>query len=168
MQKVSTVAVILVMFASLLSACENAKTPAQTPLTASTPTEPQMPVEASHAGQTGTGTITDNIKWEEVKDPLINDQMKDKLKGIIDAMVLQDINKFHAAIGENLGTAHDYLLDNSMNFTGIDPAFQERGRVRVPVNGQFQAAGDTGKRAAAYTFYFEKNTEGEWKLAAID
>lgn len=76
--------------------------------------------------------------------------------------------KFHKAIGENLGTVHDYLINNTMNFTSIDPAHQEGGKVLVPVHGQLQAAGDTETKEASYTFYFEKNLEEEWKLATID
>ncbi|WP_253806451.1 hypothetical protein [Paenibacillus polymyxa] len=78
----------------------------------------------------------DEIKWNEVKDPLIEYGMITKLKAAISAFVSNDLDQFHAALSPRVGTAHDYLFDYPVKFTGIAEALQENDRVLVPIVGR--------------------------------
>lgn len=111
---------------------------------------------------------SDQINWNEVHDPLINAQIKVKLQAVIQAIVSKDVKQFHMAVGKKLGKTHDYLLDNTMNFTKLDTAHQEGNRVLIPAHGELKVAGDETMKEANYTFYFEKDNTGNWIIVAMD
>ncbi|MBE0340976.1 hypothetical protein E4V51_06830 [Paenibacillus sp. 28ISP30-2] len=110
----------------------------------------------------------DEIKWNEVKDPLIEDAMITKLKSAIAAFVSKDLDQFHAALAPNVGTAHDYLFDHPVKFTGIAEAVKENDRILVPVIGERLNKEEGYSPDIRYTFYFEKNKDGVWKIVSID
>ncbi|WP_025685883.1 hypothetical protein [Paenibacillus maysiensis] len=49
----------------------------------------------------------DETKWNEVKDPLIEDAMITKLKSAIAAFVSKDLDQFHAALAPNVPPSPD-------------------------------------------------------------
>ncbi|GGA28960.1 hypothetical protein [Paenibacillus physcomitrellae] len=60
-----------------------------------------------------------------------------------------------------------YLLNNAVNFTTVDKAHEENGRILVAVNGE-NLQQDGGSPVMGYTFYFEKDESGEWQIITID
>ncbi len=173
--KFSITLIIFALLASLLSACTE-RFDTQKPTASSQPdtgtyeaassdsesvpaTEDQIPDHESSS---------DNINWSDVHDPLINADMKAKLQAAVHAIADKNVQQFHTAIGDHAGTAYDYLLNNKMDFTEVDTAHREGKRILVPASGQLKVAGDTAAKKAAYTFYFEKTTAGDWRIITID
>lgn len=118
--------------------------------------------------QTATHQSLDEIKWDEVKDPLIEVGIITKLKAAIAAFVSNDLDQFHTALAPNLGTAHDYLFDYPVKFTGIAEAIQEYDRILVPVVGERLNKEEGFSPDIRYTFYFEKDKDGVWEIVSID
>ncbi|MHB0879334.1 hypothetical protein ACYCSE_03160 [Paenibacillus sp. SEL1] len=83
-------------------------------------TADSSPKEKIPATQTTILHSLDEIKWDEVKDPLIEDSMITKLKAAIAPFVSKDLDQFHAALSPTVKTGHDYLLDQPVKFTGIE------------------------------------------------
>ncbi|WP_090736631.1 hypothetical protein [Paenibacillus sp. Mc5Re-14] len=110
----------------------------------------------------------DEIKWNEIKDPLIEYGMITKLKAAISAFVSNDLDQFHAALSPRVGTAHDYLFDYPVKFTGIAEALQENDRVLVPIVGERLNKEEGFSPDIRYTFYFEKDKDGVWTIVSID
>ncbi|MFC3749714.1 hypothetical protein [Paenibacillus sp. GCM10012306] len=110
----------------------------------------------------------DEIKWNEIKDPLIQDDMLTTLKTAISALVSNDVDQFHAALAPNIGTAHDYLLNYPVRFTGIYKAMDENNRVLIPVVGERLKIEEGFSPDVQYTFYFEKGKDGIWRIITID
>lgn len=161
---------MLTFTVSLLSACGNeplVSQPSSMPK-ATSETAPATSDNSNDATKQSKASSSDEINWDKVNDPLIDDPMSNKLKKAIDAIVSKDIEQFHQSIDTGMGTAHDYLLDNTMTFTHIDTALKEGKRVLVPVHGQLTVAGDTAEKEAVYTFYFEKDPQDQWKIIMID
>ncbi|RPE03382.1 hypothetical protein [Paenibacillus polymyxa] len=119
-------------------------------------------------GQSAAKHSLDEIKWNEVKDPLIEDGMIIKLKSAIAAFVSNDLDQFHAALAPSVGTAHDYLLEHPVKFTGIAEAIKEKDRVLVPVVGERLTKEEGFSPDVRYTFYFEKDKDGSWQIVSID
>ncbi len=119
-------------------------------------------------GQSAVQHSLDEIKWNEVKDPLIEDGMITKLKAAIAAFVSNDLNQFHAALAPDIGTGHDYLLEHPVKFTGIAEAIKEKDRVLVPVVGKRLTKEEGSSPDVQYTFYFEKDKGGSWQIVSID
>ncbi|MMZ52865.1 hypothetical protein D1872_146430 [compost metagenome] len=110
----------------------------------------------------------DEIKWNDVKDPLIEDAMITKLKAVIAAFVSKDLEQFHAALGPDVGTGHDYLFDHPVKFTGIAGAIKENNRTLIPVVGERLNNEEGYSPDIRYTFYFEKDKDGAWQIVSID
>ncbi|QNR65315.1 hypothetical protein IAQ67_15565 [Paenibacillus peoriae] len=119
-------------------------------------------------GQSAAQHSLDEIKWNEVKDPLIEDGMITKLKAAIAAFVSNDLDQFHAALAPDIGTGHDYLLEHPVKFTGIAEAIKEKDRVLVPIVGKRLTKEEGSSPDVRYTFYFEKNKDGSWQIVSID
>lgn len=174
MKKITLTFAILTLTACL-AGCGNdtaATQSSQAPATNTAPTtssssEPSSSSEKP-AETANSAPSTDAIKWDEVKDPLIDETMKTKLKAAVDAIVAKDVDQFHQAIGKELGTAHDYLLDNSMQFKSVEAAHKEKDHVLVPVSGQMMVPDAAEATEGIYTFYFEKDKQGEWNIVSID
>ncbi|MBB3128850.1 hypothetical protein FHS19_003525 [Paenibacillus rhizosphaerae] len=160
--KVTLSIATLIFSATLLAACGNQ--------------EPGISHNTAESATSDTGSITetdnrstlsssDNVKWDEIKDPLIDNAIKEKLKASVEAIVAKNVEAFHKTLGPDVGTEHDYLLDNPVNFTDVDKAYEENGRTLVQVGGKKQ--GDDTKEMG-YTFYFEKDKSGEWQIITID
>lgn len=172
MNKLALGIATLLLLTTFLAACGNQESTNANnsgPTTSSNVTDSSSP-------DSGSVTKTDNnselsssstINWDEVKDPLIDEAIKSKLKASVDAIVIKDVEAFHKTLGPNVGTAHDYLLDNTVEFTDVGKAHEEDGRVLVPVQGENQ--GNSGNAPEmGYTFYFEKDQAGEWQIVSID
>ncbi|OKP78457.1 hypothetical protein A3842_14485 [Paenibacillus sp. P3E] len=114
-----------------------------------------------------TQSSSNNVKWDEINDPLVNKAMKDKLKASVDAIVQKDVDAFHKTLSPDIGSEHDYLLDNPVKFTALGKAVEENGRILVPVKGENQRTDSNGAEMT-YTFYFEKDKSGEWQIVVID
>lgn len=173
MKKITLTFAILIVTVCLAGCGKDTATPqsSQSPATNTVPSESSYTPSSSLENPTETAQMTpstDSIKWEDIKDPLINEAIKTKLKAAVDAIVSKDVDQFHQAIGEDLGTAHDYLLDNSMQFTSIEVAHKEKDRVLVPVSGEMRVPEAAEATEGIYTFYFEKGTQGEWNIVTID
>ncbi|WDM22749.1 hypothetical protein [Paenibacillus polymyxa] len=110
----------------------------------------------------------DEIKWNDVKDPLIEDAMITKLKATIAAFVSKDLEQFHATLGPDVGTSHDYLFDHPVKFTGIAEAIKENNRILIPVVGERLNNEEGDSPDIRYTFYFEKDKDGAWQIVSID
>lgn len=163
----------LVLSAACLSACshhgatnaEN-KTPAAYDETTAS-TTPSSATATTETKSKPEFPNVDKIRWDEVKNPLIDDAMKEKLRASVDAIVARDVDAFHKSLGPNVGTEHDYLLDNPVQFTHVDETHEEGGRILVLVMGEMRIAEDS-PREMGYTFYFEKDSGGEWQIVTID
>ncbi|WP_025688243.1 hypothetical protein [Paenibacillus zanthoxyli] len=172
MNKLTLGIATLLLSTTFLAACgnqepTNANNPA--PTTSSNTTESNTSGTDSTTGTDNNSTLSssNNIKWDEIKDPLIDEAMKDKLKASVDAIVNKDVVTFHKTLGPNVGTVHDYLLDNPVKFTDVGEAHEEDGRILVPVKGENQSS-DGNTSEMGYTFYFEKDKSGEWQIVSID
>jgi hypothetical protein len=110
----------------------------------------------------------DEIKWNDVKDPLIEDAMIATLKAAIAAFVSKDLDQFHAALGPDVGTGHDYLFDHPVKFTGIAEAMKENNRILIPIVGERLKNEEGYSPDIRYTFYLEKDKDGAWKIVSID
>jgi len=110
----------------------------------------------------------DEIKWNDVKDPLIEDAMITKLKVAVAAFVSKDLGQFHAALGPDVGTGHDYLFDHPVKFTGIAEAVKENNRILIPVVGERLTNEEEYSPDIRYTFYLEKDKDGAWQIVSID
>ncbi|AJE54240.1 hypothetical protein [Paenibacillus polymyxa] len=119
-------------------------------------------------GQSAAQHSLDEIKWNEVKDPLIEDGMITKLKAAIAAFVSNDLDQFHAALAPDIGTGHDYLLEQPVKFTGIAEAIKEDDRILVPVVGKRLTKKEGSSPDVQYTFYFGKDKAGSWQIVSID
>ncbi|WP_068505021.1 hypothetical protein [Paenibacillus kribbensis] len=163
MNKPAKIISILILSASVMAGCGNQGT------TDSSPKEkvPATP-EAVEASQVSVLHSLDEIKWNEVKDPLIEDGMITKLKAAIAAFVSKDLDQFHAALASDIGTGHDYLLDQPVKFTGIEKAVKENGRILIPVVGERLTKEEGYSPDIRYTFYFDKDKDGAWQIVSID
>ncbi|WP_237166193.1 hypothetical protein [Paenibacillus polymyxa] len=110
----------------------------------------------------------DEIKWNDVKDPLIEDAMITKLKVAVAAFVSKDLDQFHAVLGADVGTGHDYLFDHPVKFTGIGEAVKENNRILIPVVGERLNNEEGYSPDIRYIFYFEKDKDGAWQIVSID
>lgn len=110
----------------------------------------------------------DEIKWNEVKDPLIEEGMITKLQAAVAAFVANDLDQFHAALAPDVGTAYNYLLEQPVMFTGISKAIQENNRLWIPVVGKRLNKEEGSSPDVSYAFYFEKDKQGIWQIVAID
>lgn len=162
MNKVTLSIATLIFSATFLAACGN-----QEPAVSNNTAESVTPDTGSITETDSRSTLSssDNVKWSDIKDPLIDDAIKEKLKASVEAIVAKDVQAFHKTLSPNIGTEHDYLLDNPVNFTDVDKAHEEGGRTLVQVRGKEQ--GD-GAKEMGYTFYFEKDQSGEWQIITID
>jgi len=167
--KITLTLAAFTLTAGLLSACNQETAVPATPPPAPANTPASSEQDSVAAEQTAaTAPSTDEMDWNQIKDPLIDKAMKAKLKAAIDAIVAKDVDQFHEAIGQDLGTAHDYLLNNTMKFTHLDTAHEEGGRILVPAAGEMQLPGDQEVNESSYTFYFEKDQQGDWQIVSID
>ncbi|QSF46211.1 hypothetical protein [Paenibacillus tianjinensis] len=173
MNKLTLGIATLLLSSTFLGACGNQEQEPTDPNTPATTSSSNTAETNSAGSETTTGTennsgpiSSNNIKWEEIKDPLIDEAMKAKLKASIDAIVKKDVDAFHQTLGPTVGTAHDYLLDNPVKITDVGEAHEEDGRVLVPIIGENQGNGNVSEMA--YTFYFEKDKSGEWQIISID
>ncbi|CAH1223597.1 hypothetical protein PAECIP111892_05333 [Paenibacillus auburnensis] len=172
MNKLALGIATLLLSTTLLAACGNQESTNANnsgPTTSSNVTDSNSPDSGSTTGKDNNSELSssDNINWDEVKDPLIDEAMKSKLKASVDAIVIKDVEAFHKTLGPNVGTAHDYLLDNSVEFTDVGEAHEEDGRDLVPVQGENR--GNSGNTSnMGYTFYFEKDNASEWQIVSID
>lgn len=169
--KFSITLIIFALLASLLSACtERFDTPSSQPDTGTyeTASSDSESVPATDEQIPDRANSSDNINWSNVQDPLINTDIKTKLQAAVHAIADKNVQQFHTAMGDHAGTTYDYLLNNTMDFTEVDTAYREGDRILVPVSGQLKVAGDTAAKKAAYTFYFEKTTAGDWRIITID
>lgn len=172
--KISLHIAVLLVSATLLAACGNQGTTTnQVPAASVSTTESTTP-ETDTTAETETTADTDNkswppssdnIKWDEIQDPLIDNTLKEKLKASVKAIVAKDVVAFHKTLGPDVGTVHDYLLDNPVTFTDVDRAHEENGRTLILVRGN--KLGEDAEEMG-YTFYFEKDNNGEWQIVAID
>ncbi|WP_169823413.1 hypothetical protein [Paenibacillus yonginensis] len=89
--------------------------------------------------------------------------MKEKLKASVNAIAAKDVEAFHKTLGPGIGTEHDYLLNNVVNFTTVDKAHEENGRILVAVNGE-NLRQDGGSPVMGYTFYFEQEESADGRL----
>lgn len=121
--------------------------------------------EPSQAAQQQT---LDEIKWNEIKDPLIEEGMIVKLQAVIDAFVANNLEQFHAALAPTSGTPYEYLLEQPVVFTDIDKAIKENDRILVPVLSTRLTKKEGLSPDAVYTFYFENTEDGNWQIVAID
>ncbi len=173
--KFSITLIIFALLASLLSACTE-RSDTQKPTASSQPdtstyeaaSSDSESVPATDEQIPDRANISDNINWSNVHDPLINTDIKTKLQAAVHAIADKNVQQFHTAMGDHAGTTYDYLLNNTMDFTEVDTAYREGKRILVPVSGQLKVAGDTAAKKAAYTFYFEKTTAGDWRIVTID
>lgn len=135
-----------------------------------TPTNEAVPPAPESAVKEGPGQSAslDEIKWNEVKDPLVEDGMITKLKMALDAFISKDLDQFHAALSPTVKTGHDYLLDQPVKFTGIAEAIKEKDRILVPVVGERLNKEEGSSPDIRYTFYFEKDKDGLWQIVSID
>lgn len=127
--------------------------------------EPTVKEEPS---QTVRKQSLDEIKWNEINDPLIEESMVTKLQLVIAAFVANDPDQFHAALAPTSGTPYDYLLEQPVVFTGVDKAIKENDRILVPVLSTRLTENEGVSPDALYTFYFEKTKDGNWEIVAID
>ncbi|WP_052723664.1 hypothetical protein [Paenibacillus wulumuqiensis] len=165
--------ITIVLAALTLTIClagcskETAAPSPQEPAAATNPTAPAPSEQASSAEEEPTAKpITDKINWDQVNDPLVNDAMKAQLQAAIDAMAAGDVDQFLQAIGRDMGTAFDYLLNNKMEFTTVLAAYKESGRIVVPIQGHLKKTKEESE--LFLSFYFVKDKGGEWKLGSID
>lgn len=167
MNKVILSIATLILSATFLAACGNQGTTNEAPASSNNSTESTTPDTGSTTETDNKSTLSssDNVKWDEIKDPLVDDAMKEKLKASVDAIVAKDVDAFHKTLGPGVGTEHDYLLDNAVNFTDVDKAYEENGRTLVQVRGKEQG---NNEKEMGYTFYFEKDKSGEWQIITID
>ncbi|MDY8026191.1 hypothetical protein [Paenibacillus polymyxa] len=106
----------------------------------------------------------DEIKWDEVKDPLIEDSMITKLKAAIAPFVSKDLDQFHAVLSPTVKTGHDYLLDQPVKFTGIEKA----ERIKIPVVGDLLEEKEGFSLDILYYFYLIQDKDGAWQIVSID
>ncbi|MGG4217854.1 hypothetical protein ABEW32_06460 [Paenibacillus jamilae] len=169
MNKLAQIISILILAASVgvFAGCgkQETKSPSTNETVLSTSSEPEVKEGPT---QSVAQPSLDNIKWDEVKDPLIEEGMITKLKAVIAAFVSNDLNQFHAALAPDNGSGHDYLLEHPVKFTGIAEAIKEKNRVLVPVVGERLNKEEGSSPDVRYTFYFEKDKDGIWQIASID
>lgn len=163
MNKPTLIISILILSVGVMAGCENQETPASSP-------QDKIPATTESAGSDQATVMysLDEIKWDEVKDPLIEDIMISKLKAAIAAFVSNDVNQFHAALSLTVGTGHDYLLEHPVKFTGIDNAHKERDFIIIPVVGERLENKEGFSENERYHFYFEQDKEGIWQIVSID
>ncbi|MEC0236830.1 hypothetical protein P4H71_21150 [Paenibacillus kribbensis] len=163
MNKPAKIISILILSASVMAGCGNQGTTDSSP-EGKAPAAPES-VEASQAIILQS---LDEIKWDEVKDPLIEDGMITKLKAAIAAFVSKDLDQFHAALSPTVKTEYDYLLDQPVKFTSIAKAVKENGRILIPVVGERLNKEEGDSPDKRYTFYFDKDKDGTWQIVSID
>lgn len=171
MNKPAQIISILILSASvgMFAGCGKQETTNPSPSTNET-----MPSAASEStvkeglGESSAQHSLDEIKWNEVKDPLIKGDMITKLKAAIAAFVSNDLDQFHAALAPSVGTAHDYLFEHPVKFIDISEAVKEKERILVPVVGKRLTKEKGFSSDVGYTFYFEKDKNGSWQIVSID
>lgn len=124
--------------------------------------------EKEEPGQVVKQQTFDEIKWKEIKDPLIEEGMIVKLQAVIAAFVANNSDQFHDALAPTSAAPYDYLLEQPVVFTGIDKAIKEHDRILVPVLSTRLTKNEGLSPDALYTFYFEKTKDGSWEIVAID
>lgn len=171
MHKIALVFASLMLTVCLAGCTEETTTPhsSQTPAVTSKPTTPDLPEQNSSEKQAVQAKPnTDNIDWDDFNDPLVNKDMTAQIKASVAAIVSRDVDQLHQAIGKDLGSGYDYLLEHNVRFTRVSPAYRESGRIVVPVEGK-RTDNDTGEVSeASYVFYFVKGPNGAWTLGSID
>ncbi|GGA28965.1 hypothetical protein [Paenibacillus physcomitrellae] len=58
----------------------------------------------------------DNVKWDEIIDPLMDESMEEKLKASVDAIAAKDVEAFHRTLGPGIGTEHDLSIKQCRKF----------------------------------------------------
>jgi hypothetical protein len=144
----------------------HANNPVQATSSNTTKSNTSGPDSITGTGNNSTPSSSNSIKWDKIKDPLIDEAMKDKLKASVDAIINKQVVTFHKTLGPNVGTAHDYLLNNSVKFTDVSEVHEEDGRILVLIKGENQS--NDGTSEMGYTFYFEKDKNGDWQIVSID
>lgn len=163
MNKTAKIISIFILSVSVMAGCGNQGT-TDSPPTGKAPAAP----ESVAASPTIILQSLDEIKWDEVKDPLIEEGMITKLKAAIAAFVTKDLDQFHAALSPAVKTGYDYLLDQPVKFTGIAKAAKENDRILIPVVGERLNKEKGVSPDIRYTFYFDKNKDGAWQIVSID
>lgn len=169
MNKPARIISVLILAASVSVSTGCAKQETKSPSTNETvPSIASKPAIKKEPGQSDVQHSLDEIKWNEVKDPLIEDGMITKLKAAIAAFVSNDLDQFHAALAPDIGAGHDYLLEHPVKFTSIAEAIKEKDRILVPVVGERLNKEEGSSPDVRYTFYFEKDKDGTWQIVSID
>ncbi|MDQ0495627.1 MULTISPECIES: hypothetical protein [Paenibacillus] len=166
MNKPAQIISILILSVNVLAGCGKQETTGAS-TNETVPTTSESVVKEGTAQSAALQSL-DEIKWNEVKDPLIEDAMITKLKAAIAAFVSKDLDQFHTALGPNVGTGHDYLLDHPVKFTGIAEAVKENDRILIPVVGERLNKQEGYTPDIRYTFYFAKGKDGAWQIVSID
>lgn len=174
MSKIEYTAVIFTYATLLLSACTQGTSSIPPQNNASLPRkENPIPVEEVHSSnpeQTNTGlrASSDEIDWEQVHDKLLSNEMIAELHSAVDAIVNHDQTALDQLFGSDRGAALAYIMEHTIQFIDMDPAYIENERVLVPVRGMRQLEGDDKVQQATLFFYFMKNSKGDWHLVTID
>jgi hypothetical protein len=109
------------------------------------------------------------IKWDDIKDPLFNEEIKNELQQALQALVDKDEESFKQAfIDEQSAQANLDRIGLNYRFDKVDDFEKDKGsgRISMIVQGEWLHKGLTGEVHNIY--YFLQSKQGEWKLGTID
>ncbi|WP_223065988.1 hypothetical protein [Paenibacillus caui] len=115
------------------------------------------------SGDMKTGVLID---WDELKDPLLNDEIKQLLRDNLEAWVRQDEAAYRDSF-KNVPTADAfmYLFGGEVSVTSISDIKQEGKNIMMRVEGKRIRENEI----SSYSMYYYFNKDGgSWGLAAID
>ncbi|MCI3921263.1 hypothetical protein MO973_13585 [Paenibacillus sp. TRM 82003] len=111
-----------------------------------------------------------HVDWSDLTNPLIDEDIKSGLQTALLALAAKEEERFRSVfISESAADAFLFMLDHDYRFDEIGATEEDgAGRIVVEVKGEAVYKNDSMIRAVHHLYYFMKNKNGLWRLAAID
>ncbi|NUU73956.1 hypothetical protein [Paenibacillus xylanilyticus] len=108
------------------------------------------------------------IDFENVDNPLLNEQIKEGLKKTLEAQVNGDEDVFRATFKTpDTGDAYLGVIGN-YRFTDIGNVQEDTTKNQILVEVDAELARETSIDDVALTYYYATDADGNWSLVAID
>ncbi|KQY91154.1 hypothetical protein ASD24_23855 [Paenibacillus sp. Root52] len=110
------------------------------------------------------------IDWEQVHDPLLNDEIREVLQEALDANVRSDQSAFRSLFLEpEVADRHWGQFGGNVRYTEIGHVSKDTTKNHILVSVLGEIMRDTHDvEEYAITYYFAKDEEGKWGLVAVD
>ncbi|ETT53073.1 hypothetical protein C162_07459 [Paenibacillus sp. FSL R7-269] len=127
--------------------------------------QPSAPQSSSDQSNFNTGIF---IELSDVNDTKFNDDIKNSLNAVMNALVNNNAEKFKSAFANDKSAdAHGFMLGKEYSFDKLN-SVEEDSAGRTVVTLEVKVKDGSGIKFNNLSFYYVKDDTGNWGLRTID